>query len=360
MADQDQADKTEDPTHKKLSDARDKGQVPKSRELNTWLLLATATLILLTLTPGVATRTVAILRPFIESPHDIATDFASLRLMMMEVSSAIVWVMALGALGLMVAAAGGSLMQHGLVWAAESLKPDLGKLSLIKGFKRQFSLKALVEFAKGLGKLVIVAVVVASVILPDFDNILLLVHEEVTLIPAALRELSLKLLAGVLAVLAAVAGLDLIYQRYEFTKQQRMSRRDIKDEHKQTEGDPMVKARLRSIRMEKARRRMMAAVPKADVVITNPTHYAVALKYDEVEMDAPVVVAKGVDIVAERIREVAREHNVPIVQNPPLARTLFTVDLDHMIPLDVYKAAAEVISYVWRLKGHRRRDRAPS
>ena len=188
----------------------------------------------------------------------------------------------------------------------------------------------------------------------------MLVHEEVTLIPAALRELSLKLLAGVLAVLAAVAGLDLIYQRYEFTKQQRMSRRDIKDEHKQTEGDPMVKARLRSIRMEKARRRMMAAVPKADVVITNPTHYAVALKYDEVEMDAPVVVAKGVDIVAERIREVAREHNVPIVQNPPLARTLFTVDLDHMIPLDVYKAAAEVISYVWRLKGHRRRDRAPS
>jgi len=299
-----------------------------------------------------------VLLPFIESPHAIALDFVALRLVIFDTVIDLMMVMGLGAAGLLLVAGSAGFMQHGLVWSFETLKPEISKISLVKGFQRLFSLKSLVEFAKGVGKLALVAAVGVFVLLPHVDALPLMVDQDVADIPAVMHELAMLLLAGVIGALAAVAGLDMLYQRYEFTKQQRMSRRDIKDEHKQTEGDPMVKARLRSIRMEKARQRMMAAVPDADVVVTNPTHYAVALKYDEVEMEAPIVVAKGADFIALRIREIALEHKVPIVENPPLARALFQVDLDQTVPLDAYKAVAEVISYVWRLKGYKRRDRA--
>lgn len=358
MAAEDQADKTEEPTQKKLQDARDKGQVPKSREFNTWLILATGALILLTLAPEMVRRVAKVLLPFIESPHAIPLDFAALRMVMLDTVTDLFIVMGLGALGLVLVAGAAGFMQHGLVWSFETIKPEISKISLIKGFKRLFSLKSIVEFAKGVGKLALVAAVAIFMLLPHVDALPLMVDQDVADIPAVMHDLAMVLLAGVIGALAAVAGLDMLYQRYEFTKQQRMSRRDIKDEHKQTEGDPMVKARLRSIRMSKARQRMMAAVPDADVVVTNPTHYAVALKYDEVEMEAPTVVAKGADLVALRIREIALENKVPIVENPPLARALFKVEIDQTVPLDAYKAVAEVISYVWRLKGYRRRDRA--
>jgi flagellar biosynthetic protein FlhB len=163
--------------------------------------------------------------------------------------------------------------------------------------------------------------------------------------------LTLKLMAGILAMLALIAGLDFLYQKFANLRELRMSREEIREEHKQAEGDPIVKGRLRQLRMERTRRRMMAAVPKADVVITNPTHYAVALQYEQGTMEAPKLVAKGTDLVAHRIRDLATEHNVPIVENPPVARALYAaVDIDREIPPEHYKAVAEIIGYVMKLR----------
>jgi flagellar biosynthetic protein FlhB len=356
--DQDQSEKTEDPTDKKLKDAREKGQVPKSKELNTWLIMGTSTLIVMVLGPYIASGIGRELTVFIAQPHAIDPDFGNLRRVLVDLLKDVGWALALAALLLMITAAGAGLVQHGPVFSFHSIKPDFSKLSLIKGFKRQFSLKQFVEFLKGILKMVVVGSIGYMVIAPNFDSLPLLIQTETGAAFDHLYELALLLMGGVLGAAAVLAAADLMYQRYEFTKQQRMSRRDIKDEHKQSEGDPMVKARLRSIRMEKARQRMMAAVPDADVVVTNPTHFAVALKYSESDMEAPVVVAKGADFIAQRIREVAQENDVPIVENPPLARTLFLVDLDQAIPEATFKAVAQVISYVWKLKGHRRAKRA--
>jgi len=357
---QDQSEKTEDPTQKKLSDARDKGQVAKSKEFNTWLILTTATLLILTIGPALARTIGSKLVVFIEQPHMLPTDFDALRGVLMGRASEVAWALGLSALLLMVAATAAGLMQHGFIWSMESLKPQLSRLSLLEGFKRQFSLKQVVEFLKSILKLAIVAAVGLFVILPHLDTLPLLISMEPSRAFDYLYILALKLLGGVIGSMAVIAAIDVAYQRYEFTKQQRMSQRDIKDEQKQSEGDPMVKARLRAVRMEKARQRMMAAVPEADVVVTNPTHFAVALKYDEVEMEAPTVVAKGADFVAQKIRELAREHDVPIVENPPLARALFQAEVDQVIPGDTYRAVAEVISYVWKIRGYKRRDRTDS
>jgi flagellar biosynthetic protein FlhB len=178
-------------------------------------------------------------------------------------------------------------------------------------------------------------------------------------IAGEIERLVLKLLLGVLMALSVLAGLDYFYQRLNFLRSLRMSKREVKEENKQSEGDPLIKGRLRQIRMERARRRMMAAVPKASVVITNPTHFAVALKYEMGAAGAPRVVAKGKDLIALRIRDLARENDVPVVENPPLARALHAgVELDHEIPPEHYKAVAEIISYVFRLKGKIRRAEA--
>jgi flagellar biosynthetic protein FlhB len=200
-------------------------------------------------------------------------------------------------------------------------------------------------------KLAIVASVTVAILRPFFDG---LDHYIVLPIPSLLDELVamfIKMMIGILTVMAIMAGIDLLFQRYTHYQQMRMSRQEIRDEYKQTEGDPHIRSRLRQIRMERARNRMMQNVPKSTVVVTNPTHFAVALKYEPEEMDAPICVAKGQDLIALRIREIAQENGVIIVENPPLARTLFAnVDIDEVIPPEHYKAVAEVISYVFRMQ----------
>ena len=210
------------------------------------------------------------------------------------------------------------------------------------------------EFAKGLLKIAMVGVVGTVILMPYFGQMEHMVGLPLSLLMAELETLVIRVMIGVLIVLVIIAVADLVYQRHEHYKKMRMTKQEVKDEYKQTEGDPHVKARLRQLRAEKSRQRMMQAVPEADVVITNPTHYSIALKYDPDEMDAPVCVAKGVDELALRIREVAKTHDIILYENKPLARSLYdVVEIDEVIPIEQYKAVAEVISYVVKTRGRR-------
>lgn len=353
MSDEDDdSQKTEDPTPKRLEEARKKGQIALSREMNTWLMLLMVTLLIGTLSGPVMTELMVFMRGFIEHAHDLPQVPGGFR----ETLGASFWkvlgLMTLPLLGLMLMAFIGPFAQVGPLFAPEVIKPDISKISPVKGFKRLFSMRSIVEFVKGILKLGIVGFVGYLLLSPFFGKLEHLVGLPIPILMKEMLALILRLMAGVLIVLLVVAVLDVLYQRNEHMKKMRMSKQELKDEYKQSEGDPQVKGKLRQLRAEKARQRMMANVPGATVVITNPTHYAVALKYNPDEMEAPVCVAKGQDNIALKIREIAEQNKVAIYQNAPLARTLYSViEIDEVVPPEHYKAVAEVISFVFRQQG---------
>ena len=350
--DQDKSQKTEDPTAHRLADAAKKGQVPKSQEVNHVFILSAITFVLVFFAPDFVQSIANILRVFFETPHLIEMGEGDLRAFLGVVAGEIFSKMALPILILMTAAVGANLVQAKVVISAENMKPKLSKLSPIKGAVKMVSPKSLVEFGKGMIKISIVGVVVFSMIWPQRDVLPQLMSIDLNEIFMFVRSIILRILVAVIIIMILVAMLDFKYQKYEHKKGLRMSKQDIKDESKQTDGDPMVKARIRSLRMERGRQRMMQAVPEADVVITNPTHFAVALQYEAKSMEAPKLVAKGVDHLALRIREIAEENGVPVVENPPVARALYaTVEIDAEVPNEHYKAVAEIIGYVMKLKG---------
>lgn len=351
-ANNDDSLKTEDPTQKRLDDAREKGQVARSQEVSHWFMILAFALIVTLLATQMAGSLQDSLTGLIENAHRIPVDGGGLDRLFRGLAVELLVILALPALLIVAAAFFASFLQFGVIFSLEPLKPKLNKVSLIAGTKRLFSSRALVEFAKGISKLTIVGLIAFLMIWPQREMIPLVTTMPMPDFLEFLRILALRVLLGVLAVMTVLAILDLLYQRLQHQKQLRMTKQEVKDEHKQAEGDPMIKARLRQIRAERARRRMMAAVPEADVVITNPTHYAVAMRYDPASMNAPRVTAKGVDQVAARIREAARQHDVPLFESPPLARALHdSVDLDSEVPPEHYKAVAEIIGYVMRLKG---------
>lgn len=350
--DQDKSQKTEDPTAHRLADAAKKGQVPKSQEVNHVFILSAITFVLVFFAPDFVQSIANILRVFFETPHLIEMGEGDLRAFLGVVAGEIFSKMALPILILMTAAVGANLVQAKVVISAENMKPKLSKLSPIKGAVKMVSPKSLVEFGKGMIKISIVGVVVFSMIWPQRDVLPQLMSIDLNEIFMFVRSIILRILVAVIIIMILVAMLDFKYQKYEHKKGLRMSKQDIKDESKQTDGDPMVKARIRSLRMERGRQRMMQAVPEADVVITNPTHFAVALQYEAKSMVAPKLIAKGVDHLALRIREIAEENGVPVVENPPVARALYaTVEIDAEVPNEHYKAVAEIIGYVMKLKG---------
>ncbi|MAL80715.1 MAG: flagellar biosynthesis protein FlhB [Sneathiella sp.] len=352
--DTDDAQKTEEPTAKRLEDAFKKGQVPKSQEVGHWFMTMGIGLVVLIFIAGLGKGLAFDLLKFIEQPHAIATDRFHLGVIFGDLGWAVIWVVAPALGTLMLAGLIGNLIQHRPILSAERIKPKLEKISIFKGFKRLFSSKSLVEFAKGLLKLTIVGSVAVLFVLPSMNELPVVVSYDVPEVLKLIQEQSLLLIAGIVAVMSVIAGLDFLYQRFNHYKELRMTKQEIKDEFKQTEGDPMVRARLRALRAERSRQRMMQAVPEADVVITNPTHFAVALQYKPEEERAPVVVAKGMDNIAAKIREIATENEIPIVENPPLARALHKAcDLDEEIPYEHFKAVAEIISYVMRLNKSR-------
>jgi flagellar biosynthetic protein FlhB len=352
--DTDDSQKTEDPTSKRLDEARTEGNVARSQEINHLLMIMAFTISVILFSAVVAGAIRDASMPFLATPDQVPSDLGHLIATAWDLLG-LIMLAGIGPLVLAVLAAfGSSYLQFGLLWSPANLMPKLSKISPLAGLKRMFSLRAVTELLKGVLKLSIVAAIIGYLVMPSIGDLHALIGMEIVQLLAAMRDNVYLVLIGVTAVMAVVAGADFLYQRYEYIKGLRMSRQELKDEFKQTEGDPLVKGRLRQLRMERARRRMMGEVPKADVVVTNPTHYAVALKYSQLEMAAPKVIAKGVDKMAQRIREVAKEADVPVIENPPLARGLYAaVDLDEEIPAEYYKAVAEIISYVYKLKKRR-------
>jgi len=349
---EDDAQKTEEPSQRKLQRARSKGQTTSSQELKHWGVLIGVTLAFALLVPGAAEDVARMNARILESSYQVSVDFENLRQFLIDILINLLLVL-LPFMGVMVLAAIAiSMAQSGLIWAPSKLAPDLSKISALKGLKRLISLRSVVELLKGAMKLILVAVVAVGLTLPFLDDLRLMPMMDFTESLDRIFTLILVILVATVIVMTVVAVLDFVYQRYAFIKQMRMTKQEVKDEHKQSEGDPQVKGRIRQLRAERARQRMMASVPDADVVVTNPTHFAVALSYKMEEMSAPRVVAKGQDFIALRIRELAEEHDVPIYENPPLARTLYAaVEIDQEIPTEHYQAVAEVIGYVMRMRG---------
>ncbi|WP_181707509.1 flagellar biosynthesis protein FlhB [Chthonobacter rhizosphaerae] len=350
MAEGDDSDKTEEPTQRKLDQALEQGDVAKSQEVVTFFTLAAVTLIVWSVGNGTVTGLVPPLRGLLEHAGDISMDGGGLRRLFLAVIAAVGLAIAAPVLLMMLAGIAGHAIQHRLVFSTKTIQPRFSKVSPLQGLKRLFSPETLANFVKGLIKLALVGGVMLWVLWPERQRL----AGMVTMDPASLLGIAqaeaVTMLAAMLAIVFLIGIGDLIWSRQRWHQRQRMSMQEIKEEYKQTEGDPAVKAKIKQIRMERSRRRMMAAVPTATVVVTNPTHYAVALKYEE-GMQAPVCVAKGTDAVALKIREVATAHQVSIVENPPLARALYaTVELDELVPEQHYKAVAEVIGFVMNLK----------
>ncbi|MBI1214331.1 MAG: flagellar biosynthesis protein FlhB [Alphaproteobacteria bacterium] len=348
----DDSQKTEEPTARKLEEARKRGQIVFSREVMNWVMLFTGTVILGMAGPSLMGDLTALLRNILSTVAQYPADRTSIGHIMTALLLKVMGILAFPFLVLMVVPIIVGFLQTGGVFTTEPIKPDLSKISLIQGFTRLFSQRSIVEFVKGIFKLVIVSAAGFMVLKPYFAGVEHFVGQDVHAAMFDLHDLFVRMMTAALSVLFFMAVGDYIFQRHDFMKKMMMSKQELKEEFKQTEGDPQVKGRLRQLREQRARQRMMQAVPLADVVITNPTHYAVALKYDGKEMPAPQMVAKGADLVAQRIRELAAENEVPLVENAPLARALYdSMEIEQMIPQEHYKAVAEVISYVFRLKG---------
>lgn len=350
VAEQEESDKTEDASFQKLEKAHREGDVAKSQEVTSWFMLAMITLVLAVFSNGVASDLSALLSGFIGRAAEIPLDSGNLSKILANVGFGVAAIMAVPLLLLVVAGIAGNSLQHRPVFSAERMKPKFNKISLLAGTKRLFSPASLVNFAKGVFKLTAVTVAMVVVMWPERGRL----FQAVTLDPSAIlplvRKMTVVLFVVVVAVMALVAIADFVFERQRWLKKQKMSIKELRDEHKNMEGDPAVRAKLRQIRVERGRKRMMANVPGATVVVTNPTHYAVALKY-ETGMAAPVCVAKGIDALALKIRQLATESEVPIIENPPLARALHgSVELDEPIPPEHFRAVAEVIGYVMNLR----------
>lgn len=346
----DDSDKTEEPTQRKLEQAHEQGDVIKSQEVSTFFSLVGVTAIVGLAGASTTSLMIPQLRGVLEHAAEIAVDGGGLRRLYLALVGGFLIAIAVPLAMMAIGAIVGNLAQHRMVFSWKSVTPRLDKVSPLAGLKRLFSPESLANFVKGLIKVVMLGTVMVVVLWPERDRLDALVTIDFTHTLATARALAMKMLGFMLALMFFIAGTDYLWSRWRFMQRQRMSLQEVKDEHKQSEGDPHVKGRIRQLRMQRAKQRMMQKVPDATVVVTNPTHYAVALKYDA-STPAPICVAKGVDEVALRIREIAKGADVPVIENPPLARALYaSVDLDDAIPEQHYKAVAQVIGYVMNLK----------
>jgi flagellar biosynthetic protein FlhB len=360
MAENDAQERTEQATPKRLEEARRKGQIPRSRDLSAAAVTLTGGLALYVMGGQVGGQLYQLMRRGLTLSREQALDPAQL-LPTLAATAADGLRACAPVLGLiMLAAIIAPLALGGWSFSTESLMPQFSRLNPFEGVKRMFSMRSVVELTKAMVKFGIVALVAVIVLWNDASTLLALGREPLEqAIGHAVRLCGHGLLA-ISGGLLIIAGFDVPYQLWQYAKQMKMSREEIRQEYKESEGSPEVKGRIRQLQQQLASQRMMQDVPKADVVVTNPTHFAVALRYDEKRMRAPVVVAKGVDLVAARIREVAGEHAVPVFEAPPLARVLYrNVDIGGEVPSSLYVAVAQVLSYVFQLRVAKRSGLQP-
>jgi len=354
MPEQSFQEKSEKATPRRRKEAREKGNIPKSTEVNSAFVLIAGILGLRIFGPGLFAKLMRVMEVVfsqltaIEITQQNVPDFALTGLKFAGLMIAPVVCM------VMIAGLSANLIQGGFLLTSEPIKPKFSKISPLTGFKRMFSMRSLVELSKSLLKLIIIGIVGYLTLKAELNVYPYLIDQDVPQIVAFLGQVSFKLTIRASLILLILAAFDYAYQRFEFEKKLKMTKQEVKEEFKHTEGDPLIKSRIKSIQRERARQRMLSEVPNADVVITNPIHFAVALKYDANKMEAPTVMAKGARLIAEKIKKVAQEHHVPVIENQPLARILYrTTEIGALIPFELYKAVAEILAYVYKLKKKR-------
>lgn len=351
MADNDQ-ERTEQATSRRREQARQEGNFATSREVSTLFMVAAGVMVLyfagLWMFSGMADVMKKCFHLFRGdlTPEVLYAIFKDLSMSFLLIIAPALMIPVFGAISY--------VMQNGLNFTTKPLEPDLKKIDPISGFKKIFSINSIAELVKSVLKISVLTYVVFTAVRGEWLTMPSLIDMDVAASAAYIARVSFNIMVKTVWVLVLIAVLDYAYQKWHFEKGLRMSKEEIKEEMKETEGDPIVKARIKSVQRDMARKRMMADVPKADVVITNPTHIAVAIRYDREKGSAPIVVAKGAGFIAEKIRELAREHGVPVLENKPLARTIYkTVKVGAEIPASLYKAVAEVLAYVYRLRRKR-------
>ena len=350
--DQDKSQQTEEPTGKRLEQARENGDVVKSSELTTFILLGGGTLAIAMFGKYTAMGLARSLSMFLQQPEAMSVDGAGLSAMMRALLPQVAMVLAPFFAVMIAAGLTGHVLQSRPGFSFDKIVPDFSKVSPLAGFKRMFGVEGWMNLLKGLAKIAVVGVAIWTQLWPERGGLEAILSQSTAAVIGDMSHLLFKVLMASLSALGVIAGLDYFWQRMRFMARNRMSKQEIKEEYRQNEGDPAIKAKIRQLRHERSRKRMMAAVPQATVVIMNPTHFAVALKYESGKMAAPVCVAKGVDALALRIRAVAEDNDVPVVENPPLARALHAaVEVDDPVPPEHFKAVAQVIGYVMRLQG---------
>jgi len=352
MAEENFQEKTETATPKKRKKTREEGQTARSVEIPSVFVLLTGILFLYFSGYISYNHLTDIMRHSftIESIPDCNIHYV-VSLLNTFIGRVFLFIIPLF-ISIFIIALISNFLQVGFVFSHKAITPKLSRLNIIKGFGRLFSSKSLVEFIKSILKLLIIGIVTYFVVKNEVERIPFLYHHSTWNILLYMCKVSFKIFIWTISIMIIMAVLDYLFQRWQFEEQIKMTKQEVKDESKQAEGDPQVKARIRSLQQQAARRRMMQDVPKADVVVTNPTHLALAIQYDALSMNAPKIIAKGAGAVAERIRKVAQENDIPVVEDKELAQNLYkTVDIGDEIPVNLFKAVAELLAYVYKLKG---------
>ena len=344
-------DKTEEATGKKLADARKKGQVAKSKDVSLAVSLVTCTMLIVIATGLIGSILKDVMQYYLQSGILQEVNELSLKTIVVNIIGKAALCILPVIVPIALAGIIGNFIQVGFLFSTESLKPSFGKLNPINGFRNMFSMKSLVDLGKNTIVVTLISILAFSFIKENYSEILQTGNLRISELGVEVRNLVLSLFFRICLFMVVLAVADFVIQKRIFKKDMRMTKQEVKDEYKQMEGDPKIKSKIKQKQREIASRRMMEAVPNATVVVTNPTHLSIALKYEDGEMNAPKVVAKGADMVALRIKEIAKENDVPIMENKTLARMLYEkVEIDEEIPHDMYQAVAEILAMVFNLK----------
>jgi flagellar biosynthetic protein FlhB len=355
--DQDKESKTEEPSQKKLEDALEKGQVVNSKEVNNFFILFFLTIFAIWVAPYTLHLSAKSLSFFIANAGNITVDQGMVGVLLTKVCGKFLIYLSPLFIIVVIAAIFSSYIQHGeFIFTLEQIQPQLSRISIISGFNRLFSTKSVVEFLKSLFKVMLVSLFLYLVITSDIRELALYQSLSIGGILEQLQAMINHIMICVCVIMAIIASVDFFYQRFEHYNSLKMTKHEQKEEYKQMEGSPEIKRKIKSLRREQAQKRIKQTVPKATVVITNPDHYAVAIQYEHKNMPIPVLVAKGVDQVAQKIKEIAEDHRIPIVENPPLARSIYkSVSINQEIQIEHYEAVAKIITYVMSLKEKRKK-----